>query len=112
MASRAGKKKSPAKASNTGSGSGSGNMSAALRKQENMLAENPQIDYVIFSEPHQPADHGISFRDAMGKLFFRVMRDKAIQGDRNPKSIRLMYDQLLSMVGVAHCRAYIFFSMI
>jgi len=67
----------------------------AFRDQEARLAANPSIDYVVIL-PTGNQDHGAQFTDPMGKLVFRIMRQKALT---SPYYVSLLYDQLFSSQG-------------
>jgi hypothetical protein len=65
--------------------------SPALLYQEQLLAQNPGIDYVIIL-PSGNQDVGVQLTDPMGKLCFHVTREKAAG---SPKAVYGMYNLLI-----------------
>lgn len=60
-----------------------------------MLEENPALDYVLMRPSPHP-DHGVSFADPMGSLFFNLSRRRAFNSGEEA-SVRRMYEQLKTM---------------
>lgn len=66
--------------------------SPALLHQMRLLEENPQSDYVLV-RPHPEPDHGVMFKDAMGRVFFLLCRRRAMSsGDE--AAVKKMYGQM------------------
>ncbi|KAF5391107.1 hypothetical protein D9757_003178 [Collybiopsis confluens] len=69
--------------------------SPALLHQMKMLEENPNLDYALIrTEPHP--DHGVMLADPMGKLYFRIMLNRAVKSF-SPREVCQMYNLLLPM---------------
>lgn len=69
--------------------------SPALLHLISMLEENPALDYVLMRPSPHP-DHGVSFADPMGSLFFNLSRRRAFNSGEEA-SVRRMYEQLKTM---------------
>ena len=65
--------------------------SPALLYQEQQLAQNPGIDYVIIL-PSANKDVGVQLINPMGKLSFQGMREKAVG---SPMAVHSMYNLLV-----------------
>jgi hypothetical protein len=63
--------------------------SPALQHLIKLLTENPGVDYV-FVRPHPHPDHGIQLVDAIGRLMFRLARDRAFRSG-DPQGVHMMW---------------------
>ncbi|KAL8280119.1 hypothetical protein RQP46_007449 [Phenoliferia psychrophenolica] len=67
--------------------------SPALIAQIEALKEMPDASYVLFLPNPAPANAGVAIPDAMGAIFFGIMRKRAMENG-DPEAVGMMYKQL------------------